>query len=181
MEMSWSRWFRCESSFELLLVPKQPGVFAIAEEVVEPSNPGGRRMLAVFAVDEAEDLSRELSRMYAAGSPWQQKLNESSCFVRYAVTSDEEKRHAAANALRHWLDSKRDVAGQVFGGAAISNPPAAAEPQVAAAQIAGAAAGSEQAEDEDDDESVVKTSAERAVDRVAKGAGYAGVFKTAGK
>ena len=39
MEMSWSRWFRCESSFELLLVPKQPGVFAIAEEVVEPSSP----------------------------------------------------------------------------------------------------------------------------------------------
>jgi hypothetical protein len=181
MEMSWSRWFRCESSFELLLVPKQPGVFAIAEEVVDPSTTGGRRMLAVFAVDEAEDLSRELSRMFAVGSPWQQKLNESSCFVRYAVTSDQEKRQAAANALRHWLDSKREVASQFLGGAPFSNAPAASEPQVAAAQVAGVAAGAEHGEEEDDDENVLKTSAERAVDRVAKGAGYAGVFKTAGK
>ncbi len=176
MEMSWSRWFRCESSFELLLVPKQPGVFAIAEEVIEPSSPGSRRMLAVFAVDETEDLSRDLSRMFATGSPWQQKLNEANCYVRYAVTADKEKRHAAANALRHWLDSKREVAGQVFGAA-----PAVSEPQIAAAQIANVAAGSDHADqaDEDDEESVVKTSAERAVDRVAKGAGYANVFKTA--
>ena len=175
MEMSWSRWFRCESSFELLLVPKQPGVFAIAEEVVEPASPGSRRMLAVFAVDEAEDLSRELSRMFATGSPWQQKLNETTCFVRYAITADVEKRHAAANALRHWLDSKREVAGQVFGAA-----PAVSEPQVAAAQIARVAAGSDYADDEDED-GMVKTTAERAVDRVAKGPGYANVFKVTGK
>jgi len=164
MEMSWSRWFRCESSFELLLVPKQPGVFAIAEEVVEPSSPGTRRMLAVFAV----------------GSPWQQKLHESICFVRYAVTADKESRHAAANALRHWLDSKRDVAGQVFGGAPLSAAGLVSEPGSAAAQIANVAAAADDVE-EDEDENVVKTSAERAVDRVARGAGYAGIFKTAGK
>ena len=45
------------------------------------------------------------------------ELHESVCYVRYAVTAEEEKRHAAANALRHWLDSKREVAGQVFGAA----------------------------------------------------------------
>jgi hypothetical protein len=180
MEMSWSRWFRCESSFELLLVPKQPGVFAVAEEVVEPAGPGSKRMLAVFAVDETDDLARALSRMFATGSQWQQKLHESVCYVRYAVTVEEEKRHAAANALRHWLDSKREVAGQVFGAA-----PAASEPQVAAAQIAKAAAVSEAAEvdqsDDDEDDGIVKTTAERAVDRVARGAGYAGVFKVTGK
>jgi hypothetical protein len=180
MEMSWSRWFRCESSFELLLVPKQPGVFAIAEEVVEPSSPGTRRMLAVFAVDETEDLSRDLSRMFAAGSPWHQKLHESICFVRYAVTADKENRHAAAKALRHWLDSKRDVAGQVFGGAPLSAAGSVSEPGAAAAQISNVAAGADDVE-EDEDENVVKTSAERAVDRVARGAGYAGVFKTPGK
>jgi len=181
MEMSWSRWFRCESSFELLLVPKQPGVFAVAEEVVEPASPGSRRMLAVFAVDETEDLARALSRMFATGSPWQQKLYESVCYVRYAVTAEEEKRHAAANALRHWLDSKREVAGQVFGAA-----PAMSEPQVAAAQIARvAAAATDQVDvdqsDDDEEDGIVKTTAERAVDRVAKGAGYAGVFKATGK
>ena len=178
MEMSWSRWFRCESSFELLLVPKQPGVFAVAEEVVEPAGQGSRRLLAVFAVDETEDLARALSRMFATGSPWQQKLNESVCYVRYAVTAEEEKRHAAANALRHWLDSKREVAGQVFGAA-----PAVSEPQVAAAQIAKVAAdhGDVDQSDDDEEDGTVKTTAERAVDRVAKGAGYAGIFKVAGK
>jgi hypothetical protein len=175
MEMSWSRWFRCESSFELLLVPKQPGVFALAEEVMEPASPGSRRMLAVFAVDETEDISRDLSRMFATGSPWRQKLNESVCFVRFAVAMDGEMRHAAANALRHWLESKREVAGQVFGAA-----PAVSEPQVAAAQIARVAAGSDYADDDEED-GMVKTAAERAVDRVAKGAGYANVFKVAGK
>lgn len=175
MEMSWSRWFRCESSFELLLVPKQPGVFAIAEEIMEPSSEGARRMLAVFAVDETEDLARDLSRMFAVGSPWQQKLGEGSCFVRYAVTADQEKRHAAANALRHWLDSKREVAGQVFG-----NAPAVSEPHVAATQLASVAAGADDSDDDDDD-GAVKTTAERAVDRVAKGVGYANVFKTSNR
>jgi hypothetical protein len=137
-------------------------------------------MLAVFAVDETEDLSRDLSRMFAAGSPWQQKLHESICFVRYAVTADKENRHAAAKALRHWLDSKRDVAGQVFGGAPLSAAGSVSEPGAAAAQIANVAAGADDVE-EDEDENVVKTSAERAVDRVARGAGYAGVFKTPGK
>src|ERR1051326_8571181 len=40
--MNWSRWFRCESSFELLLVPSQPGVFALAEEVVQAAGPQAR-------------------------------------------------------------------------------------------------------------------------------------------
>jgi hypothetical protein len=48
MEMNWSRWFHCESSFGLLLVPSQPGVFALAEEVVQAVGVQSRRMLAVF-------------------------------------------------------------------------------------------------------------------------------------
>jgi len=56
MEMNWSRWFHCESSFGLLLVPNQPGIFALAEEIVQPAGPQSRRMLAVFEVQEADDL-----------------------------------------------------------------------------------------------------------------------------
>src|SRR5215471_17512605 len=85
MEMNWSRWFRCESSFELLLVPSQPGVFALAEEVAQAAGPQSRRMLAVFEVQEADDLSRAMSRLFAAGSPWREKLAQTHCFVRYAV------------------------------------------------------------------------------------------------
>ena len=74
MEMNWSRWFHCESSFGLLLVPSQPGVFALAEEIVQSAGPQSRRMLAVFEVAEAEDLSRAMSRLFAAGSPWREKM-----------------------------------------------------------------------------------------------------------
>ena len=74
MEMNWSRWFHCESSFGLLLVPSQPGVFALAEEVVQAVGAQSRRMLAVFEVAEADDLSRAMSRLFAAGSPWREKM-----------------------------------------------------------------------------------------------------------
>jgi len=32
--LHWSRWFRCESHHSLLQVPSKPGVFALAEEIV---------------------------------------------------------------------------------------------------------------------------------------------------
>ena len=33
--LQWSRWFRCESHHSLLSVPSKPGVFALAEEVMD--------------------------------------------------------------------------------------------------------------------------------------------------
>jgi hypothetical protein len=33
--LHWSRWFRCESHHSLLSVPSKPGVFAIAEEILD--------------------------------------------------------------------------------------------------------------------------------------------------
>jgi hypothetical protein len=33
--LQWSRWFRCQSHHSLLLVPSRPGVFALAEEIVD--------------------------------------------------------------------------------------------------------------------------------------------------
>ncbi len=33
--LQWSNWFRCESQHSLLVVPSKPGVFALAEEVVD--------------------------------------------------------------------------------------------------------------------------------------------------
>ena len=78
MEMNWSRWFRCESSFGLLLVPSQPGIFALAEEVAQTVGAQQRRMLAVFEVAEADDLSRAMSRLFAA---------EKICLERYGSPS----------------------------------------------------------------------------------------------
>ncbi|MGB8129665.1 MAG: hypothetical protein WCG81_07715 [Candidatus Angelobacter sp.] len=121
--MNWSRWFHCESSFGLLLVPSQPGVFALAEEVVQSVGPQSRRMLAVFEVAEADDLSRAMSRLFAAGSPWREKMAEAKVYVRYAIAPSIADRRAAAAALKNWLSTQREVASQIFE----SRPPAAGE------------------------------------------------------
>ncbi len=155
MEMNWSRWFHCESSFGLLLVPSQPGIFALAEEIVQPAD-GSRRMLAVFEVEEADDLSRAMSRVFAAGSMWREKLLQGRCYVRYALTASAADRRAAATALKNWMNSQREMAAQIFEQPIFEQPmnvPPAAAPVAAKPESF-------------DDES--KTIAERAVDRVTR-------------
>ena len=114
MEMNWSRWFHCESSFELLLVPRQPGIYALAEEITQPAGPYSRRMLAVFEVEETEDLARALNRLFTAGNQWRERLQEARCYLRYAVVPQAEERRGAATALKEWLTSQRDAAAQFF-------------------------------------------------------------------
>jgi hypothetical protein len=178
MEMNWSRWFHCESSFGLLLVPSQPGVFALAEEVVQAAGPQSRRMLAVFEVAEAEDLSRAMSRLFAAGSPWREKMAQVKVYVRYAIAPGIADRRAAATALKNWLSAQREVASQIFESrppmAAESRPPVAeqkpliaAEPGPETAKVV--AAGSEFSQSELPQAHSPKTVAERAVDRVTHG------------
>src|SRR5262245_66217037 len=87
MEMNWSRWFHCESSFELLLVPRQPGIYALAEELAQPAGPYSRRMLAVFEVEETDDLARALNRLFTAGSPRRRRLEEGRRYLRYGVAA----------------------------------------------------------------------------------------------
>src|ERR1700733_4934751 len=33
--LQWSRWFRCDSPHSLLIVPSKPGIFALAEEIMD--------------------------------------------------------------------------------------------------------------------------------------------------
>ena len=88
--LHWSHWFRCESHHSLLQVPSKPGVFALAEEVMDFSaNREGRdfsrtghasmqnaasaaegndirstrRMLAVTQFFEDDDMAFVLDRM----------------------------------------------------------------------------------------------------------------------
>ncbi|MGD1023706.1 MAG: hypothetical protein ABR880_13050 [Candidatus Sulfotelmatobacter sp.] len=37
--LQWSRWFRCDSPHSLLVVPSKPGIFAIAEEILDFGSP----------------------------------------------------------------------------------------------------------------------------------------------
>lgn len=114
MELSWSRWFQCESSFGLVLVPDQPGIFALAEEIAQPTSPNSRRMLAVFEINEAENVASALSRLFAPGSPWHQRLTAARCYLRYSIVPDAAKRCAAVESLRNWLTSQMDAAAQIF-------------------------------------------------------------------
>jgi hypothetical protein len=186
IEMNWSRWFRCESSFGLLLVPNQPGIFALAEEVMQPAEPHVRRMLAVFQVEEADDLSRAMSRLYAAGSPWRAKLAQTNCFVRYAITPSLADRQSAAAALKSWLNAQREVASQVFElktfeSKTFEKPVSMAAEQKAITKEMGevrnerrAARAEQEGEAAErcgvlEKETELKTMAERAVDRVTQG------------
>jgi hypothetical protein len=175
MEMNWSRWFHCESSFGLLLVPSQPGIYTLAEEVVQPAGQGSRRLLAVFEVEEADDLSRAMSRLFALGSPWREKMTKARCYVRYAITASSAERREAATALKTWLNSQRETAAQVFGqntGHSTGQSKPVAIPQQpgemrSERRIARAEHEDEAAERGEAIE--LKTIAERAVDRVTKG------------
>lgn len=163
--LEWSRWFRCESSLSLLLVPSSPGIYALGEDLGWPgapnpvaassravmqsdgkcspneskarpgrveedptlratpelerrSNPvsrnsadiGSKRILAVFEIADADDLSVALARLFAPGHPLRDRLASGHCFARFARVSDPDQRHAASSALREWLASSMELA-----------------------------------------------------------------------
>lgn len=120
VRLDWSRWSRCESSFNLLLAPQQPGIFALAEEVVDAASAGGKRILAILEVAPADDLARALSWLFSSGSALRDRLLSGNCFVRYAVVADPVQREAIVEQLRQWIAATAD------GAAGCVPPPAAA-------------------------------------------------------
>jgi hypothetical protein len=108
----WSSWSRCESSFSLLLVPHKPGVYALAEEVIDAGSQS-RRMLAMFAVTQSDDLARSISQLFMSGHPLRERLGQCRCFVRYAVISDPAQRQSIAQALERWLLQASDRAAEL--------------------------------------------------------------------
>lgn len=109
IHLHWSRWFHCETSFSLSLVPNEPGIYAIAEEVAQNGAPP-RRTLNIIVVRPAPDLFHALSALYTQGCPLREKLEKSRCFIRYAAVADPDVRHAAVADLQQWLDSPDDFA-----------------------------------------------------------------------
>ncbi len=123
--LEWSRWARCQSSISLALVPPLPGIFALAEEVIsENESPltGQRRMIAVFDIQEADDLSHTLHWLFAASSPLRPRLESGRCFVRYAVVPVRTQRQAATLALRNWLAATSESASAVAEGFTAASP-----------------------------------------------------------
>ena len=111
--LQWSKWFRCESSFSLLLLPSKAGLFALGEEVIAPGElpaTGGKRMLAVFQISETDDLGMGIGRLFRPGSPERERLASGRVFARYAVIEDPQQRKAAHLAFQQWLASSTEVA-----------------------------------------------------------------------
>jgi len=116
--LQWSRWFHCESSFSLLLVPSKPGLFALGEELVAPgevSATGGKRMLAIFQISDAEELGVGMSRIFAPGNPLYARLKTGRIFARYTVIEEDIQRQAALTALQRWLVASAESASGIAG------------------------------------------------------------------
>ena len=74
--LQWSHWFRCESHHSLLIVPSKPGVFALAEEVM---NLGSRTEPVATLQAKAQD-----------------HVQDNVEGGRFSVASDEQKDTASA-------------------------------------------------------------------------------------
>lgn len=117
--LRWSRWLRCESSLSFVLVPSQPGVFALAEEVLAPgesASTGGKRMLAVYQVSETDDLAMALGRLFLPGTADRTRLSTGRCFARYAVIEDAGQRGSAYKAFQQWLSASAETASGTGSG-----------------------------------------------------------------
>jgi hypothetical protein len=127
--VQWSKWFRIEDSFSVLLVPAKPGLFALAEEVaafggafeagVKPQqgdgSAAGRRMLALFEVSQTDDLGMSLGRLFLPGGLQRERLETGKCFVRYAVVDDAQQRQSAYAAFQAWLSGSAEAASGIAG------------------------------------------------------------------
>ena len=134
--LHWSRWFRCESHRSLLSVPSKPGVFAVAEEIMNVATAAGGgpaeqssapartpkaaspnpaasespRMLAVTKFFEDDDMAFTLDRMLSWQNPMRARLESGRYFIRYVVIEDRAQRRSICNALNQWIASSAEIA-----------------------------------------------------------------------
>lgn len=113
LRLQWTSWFRCESSFSVLLAPAKPGIFALGEEIVPSLGAAGKRMLALFHVSEADDLGMALGRLFLPGTPLRDRLNSGKCFARYAVVEDPAQRQRACEVLQRWMQESSETASGI--------------------------------------------------------------------
>jgi len=108
LRLEWSRWFRCDSSFSVLLAPAKPGIFALGEEIISTADGRSKRMLALFHIVDTDDLGMALGRLFLPGNPLREKLESGKCFVRYAVIEDSTERSAAFKIFQTWLQDSAE-------------------------------------------------------------------------
>ena len=118
LRLQWSSWFRCESSFSVLLAPAKPGIFALGEEIIPSAGAASKRMLALFHVSEADDLGMALGRLFLPGTPLRERLTSGKCFARYTVIEDSAQRRLATEVFQRWMQDAAETASGIDSGAA---------------------------------------------------------------
>jgi hypothetical protein len=130
LRLQWCKWFRCESSFSVLLAPAKPGIFALGEEIISPTpsamelrtpalsagegpSPVGKRMLALFQISETDDLGMTLGRLFLPGNPLRERLASGRCFARYTVIEDATQRSNANGIFQRWMQESAELASGI--------------------------------------------------------------------
>ncbi len=138
--LQWSRWFRCESTHSLLVVPSKPGIFALAEEVMDlgltktpatmtdreehdfssaetaksapalAAEASVRRMLAVVQFAEDDDMAFTLDRMFTRINPMRNRLASGQCWLRFVVIDDQAQRRSICATLNQWIVNSAEKA-----------------------------------------------------------------------
>jgi hypothetical protein len=131
--LQWSRWFRCDSVHSLLVVPSKPGIFAIAEEVINLTSTeahvgtaalgcpttdanamrDSKRMLAIIQFSEDDDMAFTLDRMFTKANSMRPRLSSGRCFLRYVVIEDQDQRRNICSALNQWMLSSAEKASGI--------------------------------------------------------------------
>ncbi|HXC44621.1 MAG TPA: hypothetical protein VNY51_14010 [Candidatus Dormibacteraeota bacterium] len=76
--LQWSRWFRCDSPHSLLVVPSKPGIFALAEEVMD------------LGPTQASEAGNTHVRTAAFGRPAEQSSAAASSVATDVASTDRE-------------------------------------------------------------------------------------------
>jgi hypothetical protein len=113
LRLQWTSWFRCESSFSVLLAPAKPGIFALGEEVVPPAGSESKRMLGLFHISDTDDLGMTLGRLFLPGNPLRERLAAERCFARYAVIEDLAQRQTASAVFQRWMQESAETASGI--------------------------------------------------------------------
>jgi hypothetical protein len=114
--LQWSRWFRCESHHSLLVVPSKPGVFALAEEIMDlgPSRSNGEATKRAEAA--ASSVPRSLSEAKGSGTV---PFAEQRCISnveerRFSAASEAQRKGASAPASPEADSARRMLAVTQF-------------------------------------------------------------------
>jgi len=97
--LHWSRWFRCDSPHSLLFVPSKPGVFAVAEEIMDLGAATAHVGTDAFVRPASEASASVEERRFSAAS----RAPSIVALAAGAISPDAQNQKAEAPTPRRML------------------------------------------------------------------------------